>query len=377
MIGKEFRKIIGIPFVIFFMMVMLFLNGYILKSNSIVKTSDDVTDTVYNKIEGDITQEKVDYISDNYFRLKHLFETKNYKTNGTDENTISGYVVEDFCVFEKCYEHIKYCVEYEKYVKKMCENAEKNITIVNGNTDEVYYKNIIKTYSGRSINSIADTYGNDVYLEYEYSFFFSICMIIIMGTYIIFYERENHMGNIIFSTVYGRYRLIVAKIVVMFIMCFLCILAFRLEDSIIIGIKYGFHGITFPAYVSQDWRYIQFDLSYIQLFLYDIFAKFLVLCFVAIITLVVAVNIKKSSVCIILSVGTVFMMIASQIFVRVEYLPIYFANALYVQKFRCINILGNYVYGYKMMIVTLLGGITVGIYILYMIMRRRNIYATE
>ena len=66
------------------------------------KNASECQKNIYKKIEGKITQDKADFISTEYERLKKTIESGDYSKE-YDETTYSGYIFLDYNIFKEIY----------------------------------------------------------------------------------------------------------------------------------------------------------------------------------------------------------------------------------------------------------------------------------
>ena len=152
--------------ILFSVIVLLVINvGYIVLSNY----NEEMKDFYYgktqivNKVNGKITQEKVNFLLDGLEKNKNLVENGDFDTEKKDKNTYTGYVYGDMNAFEEIYTDLKRVYDYSSGIDEKIAIINENIQRSN---NTIKYSLFLKErLEGRNISSYYDTEGIESYLS--------------------------------------------------------------------------------------------------------------------------------------------------------------------------------------------------------------------
>ncbi len=239
------------------------------------KNASECQKNIYKKIEGKITQDKADFISTEYERLKKIIESGDYSKE-YDETTYSGYIFLDYNIFKEIYDEFKYNVEYKTEAENICKKAnecEKIYEIKNNKYFVEYYKNYSVIFSNRYIDEFYDTRGWDIYFKYSFSNLIIIMLIIFINCGIFCNEREEKMAVLIISTSKGKTHLIRNKIIAGVIVSLIIACAFYIEDFIIFMTVTNLHGFDNLIYSVRTFKMCPLNVSMLQFCIYIFICK--------------------------------------------------------------------------------------------------------
>ena len=239
------------------------------------KNASECQKNIYKKIEGKITQDKADFISTEYERLKKTIESGD-NSKEYDETTYSGYIFLDYNIFKEIYDEFKYNVEYKTEAENICKKAnecEKIYEIKNNKYFVEYYKNYSVIFSNRYIDEFYDTRGWDIYFKYSFSNLIIIMLIIFINCGIFCNEREEKMAVLIISTSSGKTHLIRDKIIAGVIVSLIIACAFYIEDFIIFMTVTNLHGFDNLIYSVRTFKMCPLNVSMLQFCIYIFICK--------------------------------------------------------------------------------------------------------
>ena len=239
------------------------------------KNASECQKNIYKKIEGKITQDKADFISTEYERLKKTIESGDYSKE-YDETTYSGYIFLDYNIFKEIYDEFKYNVEYKTEAENICKKAnecEKIYEIKDNKYFVEYYKNYSVIFSNRYIDEFYDTRGWDIYFKYSFSNLIIIMLIIFINCGIFCNEREEKMAVLIISTSSGKTHLIRDKIIAGVIVSLIIACVFYIEDFIIFMTVTNLHGFDNLIYSVRTFKMCPLNVSMLQFCIYIFICK--------------------------------------------------------------------------------------------------------
>ena len=127
---------------------------------------------IHEKIDGNITQEKVSWIINEKQRLNSIISSGQFSTDYEQAGTYTGYVYSDNNLINKIYDELKYNVEYHLFAQEVVDGARKNIELYkskNNHTKVAFYQYMADAFSSRSLNTFYRTDGWNEYYTYSFS----------------------------------------------------------------------------------------------------------------------------------------------------------------------------------------------------------------
>lgn len=304
----EIKKLLKNKYLILMMMILMMVNIlYIISGFNIdADYYIDADQKIYNQIKGELSQEKWDYIYSNYTILSKKISDGQYKSDGNDSNTISGYAMTDYLIFKYYFDKASYILNYDKYSQEISEQAINNVSFFENKGLTLSAKEnkaISKLFSNRKINDLYDSSGFEAYFDYD----FSMVVVIILGIYvsinILQIEQESEMININRLSRHGNRKLFFSKICCINIFMIFFVILFRLLDFVILCTKYRFDGLLQPIYSIEKYKNTGLNINIVELVGLDIMLKVLGSFMFALISFMIMTSINKAVLSLIISIG--------------------------------------------------------------------------
>ena len=264
MIKYELKKVLRSKSLIVLLGILLFLNA----AQIIYRVYPDHHGSLYEgkkkilaKIEGPITQENYDFLLNNYTTTQQMVEAGDYQTDRVDKNTYSGYVFGDNQLFSELFEDYKSCINYNNNIKNIIKIAKENKQLTNNKTWKEYNNNLLKTYGERNLSYYYDYTLINSYINYEFSFFISLVLIIMITVVIFLKEKQD--GTIIYYKLVrnGKKRIFIHKIMVLILTSGITSIIFSLETFIIYFFLGANMGWLQPLYAIADFKFSASSIS--------------------------------------------------------------------------------------------------------------------
>lgn len=268
----EFKKIIFSKISICVMLICLGLNGYI----AYVRTKapdarkyDDYIDAkvkLYKQLEGEITEDKINYITYNYKILEEKFISQSL-SHDYDPNTLSGYESTDYLLFSEVYKKLSYELGYSDRMVSIRDMARENVLFYRkqGAKDvEDYNTRIYASYSDRKLENFYRTDQWNYYFTYSFSNLMIILTMVIMLSGIFCNERENGMSALILTSKSGKVKTYINKVLVALLVSVCVTAVFCVEDLAVFTYGCDLKGFSEPLYSVEEMAYTIYDISIIQ-----------------------------------------------------------------------------------------------------------------
>ncbi|MEY8301286.1 hypothetical protein [Thomasclavelia ramosa] len=288
--------------ILFSVIVLLVINvGYIVLSNY----NEEMKDFYYgktqivNKVNGKITQEKVNFLLDGLEKNKNLVENGDFDTEKKDKNTYTGYVYGDMNAFEEIYTDLKRVYDYSSGIDEKIAIINENIQRSN-NTNK-YSLFLKERLEGRNISSYYDTEGIESYLSYSYSFIFIIIIVVLGGVNYLYYDKRHDMEDMIHITSNGRNRIRKIRYNIMIFFTILISLLFFVSDYLGFYFLYNIDGLTNPIYSLPSYSMSYFEMPIFLLVIITILLKMLGIIVICNFILYLSKKVKSSYITILTS----------------------------------------------------------------------------
>ncbi len=231
---KSWLKLSTLIILIILSCVNVYKENEYSKTNSIFPNTNSEQRKVYyelyyNKLSGEITNDRIQLIQDMYFPLAEECSDMQYSTD-YDKNKLTGYVFGDYYLFKKyIIPQVEYAYMYPQTSNVISKKASENIDFYNNfeNKYEIRKNKIIyNTYKDRFIPEYRLTEWVSIYFSYDFSSLLIILMLILGCCSVFSSETEKGM-DITINSINKRNKTINAKIISTLIYC-LVLLIFSL-----------------------------------------------------------------------------------------------------------------------------------------------------
>ena len=218
-------------------------------------------DAVYDIVKGDMTEEKILFVVENYQELSALNDNNAFSSEANEER-FTLYDYGDYIVFMQFFNGMDYAYNYNANMLEYINLAKENVDffLARGNDYEVSVnQKIIDIYGGRGINAYYDTYGFSEFFNYDFSSLLIILLLLLSLASSFTMESENGMDMLIKISKKGREHTVMAKIGAFLLFSLLITVLFTAVDLIAFDIKFGLDGFLNPIYSIE--RYFAFTLN--------------------------------------------------------------------------------------------------------------------
>lgn len=221
---------------------------------------------LYQELKGELTDEKIGFVVDNYVRYKGIIEEGTYSREENTEDTYTGYLHGDYIMFLKLFTEWKELYEYRYYCRDIVQRASENVLFFEDKDNTFDVKNnqaIMEKYGGRKIQNYYHKDAIERYLEYDFSSVFIILLILLISTELIFVENKTKMNYVIDCSSYGRARLLGTKLVFLLFITTLLSLLFYASDLAFFHLFYEMEGLSDPLFSIMAYKNTPVDWSII------------------------------------------------------------------------------------------------------------------
>ena len=250
----------------------------------------------YNKLSGEITNDRIQLIQDMYFPLAEECSDMQYSTD-YDKNKLTGYVFGDYYLFKKyIIPQVEYAYMYPQTSNVISKKASENIDFYN-NFESKYEirknKIINNTYKDRFIPEYRLTEWVSIYFSYDFSSLLIILMLILGCCSVFSSETEKGM-DITINSINKRNKTINAKIISTLIYCLVLLIFFTAFDLIYIAARYGIDGVFCPIYSVSMFQFCPFIFSVFIVILICLLCKLLVFFIIGLMCLLISILSKNT-----------------------------------------------------------------------------------
>lgn len=239
----ELKKIIrnrflwGLLFFFFIADAYVFYNGRSLALN----TMDEGEAKIYSIISGDINEEKISFVTDNYKKYTEIIQSGNYSEDGGQPGTFTGYIMGDYNFFQYDYELLREKINYKKYAGKICDKAVDNARFLDkkGNDFGVKKNSLIyTTFKDRSIDEFYYNGEAEQLFSADYSTLFMFLIIVVGFGGSLLLEKDNNMYPIMETVPYSSRKKTVAKLIAMLLFSLFVVITFVVLDYVLLCIEF-------------------------------------------------------------------------------------------------------------------------------------------
>lgn len=271
LIKYEIKKVFS-PKLFLLFSILLFLNG--IKIYSDYSYTDSVTlkngyIKIYEQIRGQINNEKISFLSNEYLKNKRKVDMGDYNTENIDPDTYSGYVFGDMNLFYDFLQDYYSFIDYQLHAEEIIRTAEENILLYDNHSQMDQY--IVNNFQNRKITYYYNTEGYSSLYDYEFSTF--LCLLVsLFCSILLFCNDEEKQIDLIYTTPLGKKKILGIKILSAFLFSFFLSAIFYFEDFIIFSNVMIVDGALNPIYSLSDFSSTFMNCS--------IVAGYLLLCLI-------------------------------------------------------------------------------------------------
>lgn len=318
----ELDKIFRNKFLLVALLFLLLINGFnIWKDYSIraewEKEYYSHKKTFYELLKGDITAEKVKWLTEQNDYADKLLS--GIESDTSKLITDNAYV--DFNISNEYIDEIRRLYNYNDEVKTMKEKNEIQFDFSQEHTNTFLAncaKKIDTTYMQRNISGIYNYSQLEEYLDYSFTEFFIIIILLLAFSPVFATEYETGMYLCFMSSVGGRKKVASAKLAVISIFTFIVTFLFSVFDTVIFTLCLKLDGFSSPIYALSSYKFTPLICSigeYIVLLFVVRLIGFLILSvFVSLLSSVL----KNSYITFIVSIITMFFLMALEVYGKNE-----------------------------------------------------------
>lgn len=154
---------------------------------------------LHQKLDGDITKEKVEFVTEEYSKCISSQNVEESNTMDTNTGSLQG----DYSIISTYfYEPLKYMVNYAAKSEEITKKAKENISIYSQKKNKFETERnrfIINCYENRGLNTFFDVQGWKKLFEYDHSdlFIFMLLLLAVIPNY--YNENKSAMNEIILT----------------------------------------------------------------------------------------------------------------------------------------------------------------------------------
>ena len=275
LIGYEFRKTLYKKIILVFLLLFTIVNSYKIYEGGNKKPADigyknynrgfeEAFQKIYPKIQGEMSQEKIDFIIAEKNRLGTLVANKEYDTQNINPDTYTGYIFGDYNFFyDVVYKQYNYTFTYPNTIVEVYNKASENIEFFKkyNNAFEVDKNTKIKTLLfNREIKEFKNVQNYPLIFEYQFSSLLIMLMIILVCSPIFSEEYATGVSRLI-KVSNRQSSIYFSKQIVAAVFTFAITLWFFLSDFITFKIIYKLDGVTNPIYSIIKYQYCPINTS--------------------------------------------------------------------------------------------------------------------
>lgn len=269
LIKYEIKKIFSLKVLLLFSLLLL-LNGLKIYSDYSYTDSEMLRNgyiKIYDQIRGQITNEKISFLTNEYLINKEKVDTGDYDTDIVDPDTYSGYVFGDMNLFHDLLEEYQTCLDYQTYSEEITQTAMEN-TLLYDRSSQMNQR-IMSHFQDRRITYYYNTEGFSSLYDYEFSTFLCL-MASLFCCILLFCSDEENQMNFIYTTATGKKKILTVKLFCACILTLFLSVTFYLEDFVLFSSTMIVDGYLNPIYSLPA-----FSASFLNC---SIIAGYLLLC---------------------------------------------------------------------------------------------------
>lgn len=314
------------------------LGGYSL----IVYGETDLSEKMKSEFYGEITAEKIQEIQAYSDKMAAIIASGNYDTKNPSDEFYTGYAYGDNNVIGEIKAEVRSVYLYPNSIAELKERADKCIGFFDGKNEyEVKKNELLKTmYNDRKINVYGDFEAANLYLDYEFSSFVIMILMIFTFSSVFSVEAFTQTDKIIRSG--GRARnSFWAKQFVMYSFAAVLTVTFSITDILSFGSYYSLNYLEQPLYTLSDYRFSPYPFTVMGGIMLSLLFKTVALIFAGEVIMTISSLTKNLGAAMTLC----FAAISGLIFINGYIPPCLSSFALFSMKkmtaeFKCVNIFG-------------------------------------
>lgn len=226
---------------------------------------------------GPIDSQTIDRVINETKRLTDIVASQEFSRE-YDPNTTTGYLFGDFNLYYGYLEpNLKFAVSYAYDMQDVLERAEDNIQFYEqvGSIKELNKNHdIIRLYSGRSINEYWNLYGARYLLFYDFSGLLIILLLVLTLTPSFVAERENRMDQLFPTFPSGERKINSTKFSFIILITLIYCVWFFVMDLIGFALFSHLQGFSMPLFSVQEFQLTPLTLSVVQYYGVSLILKF-------------------------------------------------------------------------------------------------------
>ena len=237
LIRFEIHKVFGRHVIWLILLVFLILNAMNIERHHHIFKTDRMEQgryELYQELCGEMTEEKIARIQENYNAALDILNGGNYDTEYNPERYYSGYAYGDANLWREVKEEYDRIQGYESEMTALTDSAKR----MNENSAlSEYYRRqneqIINIYERRSLQQFSRLEGVTALSEYRLSSVLLIMLLILTAGNMYVIERENGMAEMICTARNGGMKTATAKLFAsLLITAFFCILFYGMDIAL-------------------------------------------------------------------------------------------------------------------------------------------------
>ncbi len=263
----ELRKILSNRLTVY-----IFIIGFLINAFVIIKKPDTIRhyyndkqafDDMYERLSGAITQEDIDYVTENYIRLEQKSMSASFDQEYS-EKYLTGYEYRDHTLFSEMYEKYRYIENYGNSIEKVRQISSENAAYYEKTGRQAplrYNRHILETYSDRTISNFYETKNWKYYLNYSFSNLCILFVVIAALSGLFASERESRMSTLLLTSRYGKTKTFAGKAATGLLVTAGVTLLFIIEDFICFMATFQYKGLLEPIYSVEEMQFCIYDVS--------------------------------------------------------------------------------------------------------------------
>ena len=322
----EIKKIFRNKVMLVVLIFGLLLNAFAIYTNDKMNSSNQYMNgkfKVYQKIKGEITQEKYDYIFNCYTKVNDLVEKGNYETEKPDVKYFTGFVFGDRTLFKRFLKDYQYIINYNDQIGNALKLAKDNLSYYKNPEDISLNKKFIDTFTNRGVSEYYETTNMTNYLAHDFSTFMIILLLLIFVSGIFSEDMEYQYHQILYTTKLGGRQLFLARIMAAMVLTMLFCLLFYLEDFAVYHKIDILEGFLNPIYSVPNYQYSSISCTILAFDMLSIFTK-LICLFITVYIIALCSLVNKK---VLISIVTSFVIIFALLYFNQVFLnPFHFVD---------------------------------------------------
>lgn len=219
---------------------------------------------IHEKIDGNITQEKVSWIINEKQRLNSIISSGQFSTDYKQTGTYTGYVYSDNNLINKIYDELKYNVEYHLFAQEVVDGARENIELYkskNNHTKVAFYQYMADAFSSRSLNTFYRTDGWNEYYTYSFSNLLIVLSMLLGLTSTFSIETDLKIRPVLQITPKSMRTINFQKVLLSMLFTVIITTIFSVQDLLIFLSKYNLQGFNNPIYAVPSFQHTPISIS--------------------------------------------------------------------------------------------------------------------